>query len=89
MTGKRNPVCNSEAFTGDVWFVSCQGLFPIPTFTDLMQQILKTLEKVYHNPVDIEYTVNMDETGDFVSIFSSAVLSSVWSWGVSGVSVAS
>ena len=50
----------------DVWFVSCQGLLSDSTFTDLMRQILKTLEKVYHNPVDIEYTVNMDETGDFV-----------------------
>lgn len=50
----------------DVWFVSCQGLLSNSGFTGLMQRILHTLEKVYHNPVDIEYTVNMDETGDFV-----------------------
>ena len=50
----------------DVWFVSCQGLLSNSGFTGLMQCILHTLEKVYHNPVDIEYTVNMDETGDFV-----------------------
>lgn len=31
-----------------------------------MQKILKTLERVYGNPVDIEYTVNTDETGEFV-----------------------
>lgn len=31
-----------------------------------MQKILKTLEKAYQNPVDIEYTVNLDENGDFV-----------------------
>ncbi len=50
----------------DVWFVSCQGLLSNSGFTGLMQRILHTLENVYHNPVDIEYTVNMDETGDFV-----------------------
>ena len=50
----------------DVWFVSCQGLLSNSRFTGLMQRILHTLENVYHNPVDIEYTVNMDETGDFV-----------------------
>ena len=50
----------------DVWFVSCQGLLANSEFTGLMQRILHTLENVYNNPVDIEYTVNMDETGDFV-----------------------
>lgn len=50
----------------DVWFVSCQRLLEQPSFTRLMQNVLKTLERVYGNPVDIEYTVNMDETGDFV-----------------------
>ncbi len=50
----------------DVWFVSCQTLLEKPDFTGLMQKILKTLERVYGNPVDIEYAVNMDEEGDFV-----------------------
>lgn len=50
----------------DVWFVSCQGLLANSAFTGLMQRILHTLENVYNNSVDIEYTVNMDETGDFV-----------------------
>jgi hypothetical protein len=31
-----------------------------------MQSILKTLERVYGTPVDIEYTVNMDENEEFV-----------------------
>ena len=31
-----------------------------------MQRVLKTLERVYGNPVAIEYTVNMDESGAFV-----------------------
>lgn len=50
----------------DVWFVSCQKLLEQKEFTGLMQKILKTLERVYGNPVDIEYTVNMDESGEFV-----------------------
>jgi hypothetical protein len=50
----------------DVWFVSCEGLLKKKEFTSLMQKILKTLERVYGNSVDIEYAVNMDEEGDFV-----------------------
>ena len=50
----------------DVWFISCQKLLEKEEFTTLMQKILKTLERVYENPVDIEYTVNIDESGNFV-----------------------
>ena len=50
----------------DVWFVSCQGLLENQDFTGLMRSILKTLERVYDNPVDIEYAVNMDKDGSFV-----------------------
>ena len=50
----------------DVWFVSCQKLLETRAFTELMQKILKTLEMIYENPVDIEYAVNMDEDGEFV-----------------------
>lgn len=50
----------------EVWFVSCQKLLEKEEFTSLMQKILKTLERVYGNPVDIEYAVNMDDEGDFV-----------------------
>ena len=49
-----------------VWFVSCQKLLETKPFTDLMRDILKTLERVYGNPVDIEYAVNFDEDGEFV-----------------------
>ncbi|MDR2045308.1 MAG: PEP/pyruvate-binding domain-containing protein [Clostridium sp.] len=50
----------------EVWFVSCQKLLENQAFTGLIQSILKTLEAVYGNPVDIEYTLNLDEQGDFV-----------------------
>lgn len=50
----------------EVYFVSCEGLLKNGSFTKLMQKILKTLEAVYENPVDIEYAINLDEHGDFV-----------------------
>lgn len=50
----------------DVWFVSCQKLLEKKEFTSLMKKLLKTLAKVYENPVDIEYTVNANDCGDFV-----------------------
>ncbi|HJA65343.1 MAG TPA: PEP/pyruvate-binding domain-containing protein [Candidatus Mediterraneibacter cottocaccae] len=49
-----------------VWFTTCQGLLENRTFTELMQKVLKVLDRVYGNPVDIEYTVNLDGQGDFV-----------------------
>lgn len=50
----------------EVWFVSCQKLLENRAFTDLMQKILKTLERVYGTPVDIEYAINTDDDGEFV-----------------------
>ncbi len=49
----------------DVWFVSCQRVLENTAFTDMMRRLLKTLEKAYANPVDIEYAANLDEHGDF------------------------
>lgn len=49
-----------------VWFVSCQRLLENRAFTGMMRRLLKTLERDYENPVDIEYAVNLDERGDFV-----------------------
>lgn len=50
----------------EVWFVSCQKLLETERFTSLMQKLLKTLERVYGNPVDIEFAVNLDPEGEFV-----------------------
>ena len=50
----------------DVWYVSCQGFLERTPFPKIMRSLLKTLENVYGTPVDIEYAVNTDETGDFV-----------------------
>lgn len=50
----------------EIWFVTCRRLLENKAFTGYMQRVLKTLEKVYCNPVDIEYTINIDENGDFL-----------------------
>ncbi len=50
----------------EVLFANCQRLLENRAFTGMMHRLLKTLERVYENPVDIEYTVNLDESGDFV-----------------------
>lgn len=49
-----------------VWFTTCQGILENKEFTELMQNMLKTLERVYENPVDVEFTLNLDEHGTFV-----------------------
>ncbi len=49
----------------EIWFISCQRLLENREFTGLMKELLATLQRVYENPVDIEYTVNCGENGDF------------------------
>ncbi len=48
-----------------VWFITCQKLLENKDFTNYLRRILQVLDEVYDNPVDIEYTVNVDEEGDF------------------------
>jgi pyruvate,water dikinase len=50
----------------EVVFVSCQGMVNNKIFTDMMKNILQTLEDSYDYPVDIEYTVNIGEKHSFV-----------------------
>ncbi|OQB13742.1 MAG: phosphoenolpyruvate synthase [Firmicutes bacterium ADurb.Bin193] len=51
---------------GEVLFVSCDGLVKKSDFITMMKDILKVLEKQYGVPVDIEYTVNFNQDGNFV-----------------------
>lgn len=44
------------------WLLTFKKLLSNTNFTEIMQKILKTLEKYYQYPVDIEFTVNF--TGD-------------------------
>jgi hypothetical protein len=43
----------------DVWLLTFDKLLSESPFCTMMQNILKTLEKAYDYPVDIEFTVNM------------------------------
>lgn len=49
-----------------VLFASCQGLAENRAFTNLMSNILRTLEQCYEHPVDIEYTINVGKNNSFV-----------------------
>lgn len=49
----------------EVRFASCQGVTANHSLMEIMSNILRVLQEQYEYPVDIEYTVNFDETGDF------------------------
>lgn len=49
-----------------VCFASCQGILEQQAFTEMMRRILATIQNAYHYPVDIEFTVNYGEKGDFL-----------------------
>ena len=50
----------------EVLFASCRGLAANREFTNMMRDILCTLQECYEYPVDIEYTINVGEGGGFV-----------------------
>lgn len=50
----------------EVLFVSCQGLVKKTELMDMMKDILALIQREYEYPVDIEYTINISETGEFV-----------------------
>lgn len=49
----------------DILFADCGQLVGDREFTGCMQEILMTLQKHYGKAVDIEFTVNISETGEF------------------------
>ncbi len=49
----------------DILFADCGHLVENQAFIDCMQEILATLQNYYGKAVDIEYTVNISETGEF------------------------
>ncbi len=48
-----------------VLFADCERLVQNKEFIGCMREILQTLQEHYGKPVDIEYTVNISESGDF------------------------
>lgn len=49
-----------------VLFASCEGLVANRELMSMMASILRTLQDEYGTPVDIEYTINVGEGGDYV-----------------------
>lgn len=50
----------------DICFVSCEGLVKKDELMQMMQGILAKIQEVYDYPVDIEYTINVSRSGEFV-----------------------
>ncbi len=48
----------------DVWLLTFDRLLCETNFTALMQRLLKTVEKAYNYPVDVEFTVNLNPQGE-------------------------
>ncbi len=47
--------------SNDIWVLTFDDFLTTTAFTNLMSRMLKTLEKSYENPVDIEFTVNFNQ----------------------------
>lgn len=50
----------------DIEFISCQGIVRKDELMSQMRDILGVLQREYRHPVDIEFTINFDESGDYV-----------------------
>ncbi|MEI6602073.1 MAG: PEP/pyruvate-binding domain-containing protein [Clostridia bacterium] len=50
----------------EVVFSTCEGLTKNDDFTETMKQIMSAIQTEYDYPVDIEFTINFGETGDFI-----------------------
>ena len=50
----------------NVEYISCGGLVKNEELMGLFRKMLHTLQSVYEYPVDIEFTINIGEDGDFV-----------------------
>ena len=48
-----------------VRFVSCSGIVKNQTLMEQIQAIMQLIQKEYEYPVDIEFTVNLSETGEY------------------------
>lgn len=50
----------------DILFISCEGMVKNEPLMRAMKEILALIQEEYQNPVDIEYTINLSENGDYV-----------------------
>lgn len=50
----------------EILFANCEGLVRNTEFTGCIKSLLHTLQQAYQYPVDIEFTINGTDTGEFV-----------------------
>lgn len=50
----------------DIWYISCDGIVKNETLMQDFRDLLDGLQKEYHYPVDIEFTVNLTKEGRYV-----------------------
>jgi pyruvate, water dikinase len=50
----------------EILFSSCEGLIRMEGFIETFRQLLSIIQKEYNYPVDIEFTCNFTEQGDFL-----------------------
>ena len=50
----------------EIVFSTCEGLIKMGDFTDTLKQLMSVIQKEYNYPVDIEFTCNFTEQGDFL-----------------------
>ncbi len=50
----------------EVLFVSCRGLTRNHEMMELFKKMLRSIQNVYQYPVDIEFTINLSKSGEFV-----------------------
>ncbi|MFH1576819.1 MAG: PEP/pyruvate-binding domain-containing protein [Candidatus Margulisiibacteriota bacterium] len=51
--------------SGTPWVLTFDGLMSETDFPKTMQKMLKTLEKAYQYPVDVEFTINFNKAGKY------------------------
>ncbi len=49
----------------DVRFISCKGLVKKEIIMKQMQQLMQIIQEEYEHPVDIEFTMNLSENGEY------------------------
>ncbi|MHB1276406.1 MAG: PEP/pyruvate-binding domain-containing protein [Candidatus Humimicrobiaceae bacterium] len=50
----------------EILFSSCEGLIKMESFIDTLRQLMSVIQKEYNYPVDIEFTCNFTQRGDFL-----------------------
>lgn len=54
-----------QGIRDEVLFISCAGIVKKQSLMDMMKEMLSLLEDTYGCPVDIEFTINISEQGEF------------------------